>query len=376
MNFYRKALLAGLVAPAFLAATAHAAEPGFYIGASGGQTTLEASTERLNVGNGELREFHIDDEETGYKGYLGYQFLPWLGVEGGYVELGEVSKDFMIRDTQIDGEMTAGGWEGFAVASLPLGPLDVFVKVGGFTGDIDIDGKIKRPGVPSEHFSEDGNNSDAMLAYGGGVAWNFGHWSLRAEYEEYDADNVDELYFVSAGLIYRFFEDKAKPAPMPAPEPVAAAPAACSDADADGVCDTTDQCPNSKPGTRVGPAGCDCDYTLRTHFAFDSAELTAEDKAQLDQLAEMLTRPELNFVAGEIHGHTDDVGDAAYNEKLSKRRADAVASYLESKGVVLANRFATKGYGEAKPIADNTTEDGRAQNRRATIHRSDCGPAN
>ena len=164
--------------------------------------------------------------------------------------------------------------------------------------------------------------------------------------------------------------------PVAEPAPVAAAPAACSDADDDGVCDTADQCPNSKPGTRVGPAGCDCDYTLRTHFAFDSAELTAEDMAQLDRLAEMLRRPELNFVAGEIHGHTDDVGDAAYNEKLSKRRADAVASYLESKGVVLSDRFATKGYGEAKPIADNTTEDGRAQNRRATIHRSDCGPAN
>ena len=118
MKFHKKLLLAGLIAPAFAAATTQAAEPGFYIGASGGQTTLEASTEGLNVGNGQIREFHIDDEETGYKGYLGYQFLPWLAVEGGYVELGQVSKDFMIRDTQIDGEMSAGGWEGFAVASL------------------------------------------------------------------------------------------------------------------------------------------------------------------------------------------------------------------------------------------------------------------
>jgi len=164
--------------------------------------------------------------------------------------------------------------------------------------------------------------------------------------------------------------------PVAEPAPVAAAPAACSDADDDGVCDTADQCPNSKPGTRVGPAGCDCDYTLRTHFAFDSAELTDEDKAELDRLAQVLTNPKLNFIAGEIVGHTDDVGDAAYNENLSRRRADAVAAYLESKGVALADRFVTKGFGEEKPIADNKTEEGRAQNRRATIRRGDCGPAN
>ena len=126
----------------------------------------------------------------------------------------------------------------------------------------------------------------------------------------------------------------------------------------------------------VSVAGCDCDYTLRTHFAFDSAELTAEDKAQLDRLAEVLMRPELDFVAGEIVGHTDSVGDAAYNTQLSKRRADAVASHLKSRGVVLGDRFTTRGMGEDDPIADNATEDGRAQNRRVTIRRLDCGSAN
>jgi outer membrane protein OmpA-like peptidoglycan-associated protein len=382
MKFDRKVLLAGLVAPAFAAATAYGAEPGFYIGASGGQSTLEASgsTPRLSVmpydGNGESRKFDINEDDTGYKGYIGYQFLPWLGVEGGYVELGNVSKDFMIGDTQVDGELSAGGWEGFVVASLPLGPFDVFAKVGGFTGDIKADGKIKRPGMPSEHFSES-SDSESMLAYGGGIAYNFGHghWSLRTEYEEYDTSNLDKLYLVSAGLTYHFFHDKAKPAPAAAPV-VAAAPTKCADSDGDGVCNTDDQCPNTPPGKRVGPAGCDCDYTLRTHFAFDSAELTAQDKAELDKLAVVLTNPKLHFIAGEIDGYTDDVGEAAYNEKLSKRRADAVASYLESKGVAVGSRFATHGYGEENPIADNKTDEGRAQNRRVTIRRTDCGPAN
>jgi len=144
----------------------------------------------------------------------------------------------------------------------------------------------------------------------------------------------------------------------------------------DGVCDTADQCPDTKAGTRIGPAGCNCDYTLQTHFANDSANLVdAADKAELDRLAAVMTNPKLQFVAGEIDGYTDNVGDAAYNEKLSKERADAVATYLKSKGVVLGDRFTTKGYGAADPIADNSTEEGRAQNRRVTIRRTDCGPA-
>ena len=98
----------------------------------------------------------------------------------------------------------------------------------------------------------------------------------------------------------------------------------------DGVCDTNDQCPDTKAGTRVGPAGCNCDYTLQTHFANDSANLVdAADKAELDRLAAVMTNPKLQFVAGEIDGYTDNVGDAAYNEKLSKERADAVAELPE-----------------------------------------------
>lgn len=164
-----------------------------------------------------------------------------------------------------------------------------------------------------------------------------------------------------------------QPAPAAAPI-VAAAPAQCADSDGDGVCDTAEQCPGTAAGTRVGPAGCDCDFTRRTHFAFDSAELTDQDKANLGQLADKLNNPALAFVAGEVRGHADSVGEEAYNEKLSKRRADAVAEYLKSKGVQMSDRFVTRGLGESKPIADNATEAGRAENRRATIQRSDCGP--
>ena len=68
----------------------------------------------------------------------------------------------------------------------------------------------------------------------------------------------------------------------------------------------------------------------------------------------------------QIEGHTDNVGSAADNQKLSENRAKAVVSYLNSKGIS-PGRLLAKGYGATKPVADNTTEEGRAQNRRTEL---------
>ena len=179
------------------------------------------------------------------------------------------------------------------------------------------------------------------------------------------------LYTAAVG--YRMFQPAPVPVAAPPPPPAAAPVAAkCADQDGDGVCDADDKCPNTPAGDRVGPFGCSCDVTIRTHFAFDSAELTAEDKAQLDTVAARLK--ELNFVEGTATGHTDSIGTAEYNQKLSERRAQAVVDYLASKGVY-QGRIKAIGMGLTKPIADNATEEGRAQNRRVTIRRTDCGPA-
>ncbi|WP_243689519.1 OmpA family protein [Geotalea toluenoxydans] len=71
-------------------------------------------------------------------------------------------------------------------------------------------------------------------------------------------------------------------------------------------------------------------------------------------------------VKGVIEGHTDNVGSAAANMKLSQRRAEAVRSYLIKKHGIAAGRLTAKGYGMTRPIADNGTEAGRQQNRRIT----------
>ena len=79
-------------------------------------------------------------------------------------------------------------------------------------------------------------------------------------------------------------------------------------------------------------------------------------------------------MGGEADGHTDNVGKADYNMKLAERRAQAVVDYLAAKGVA-PGRIKARGFGGTRPRADNSTEEGRAQNRRVTIRRTDCGPA-
>jgi outer membrane protein OmpA-like peptidoglycan-associated protein len=100
------------------------------------------------------------------------------------------------------------------------------------------------------------------------------------------------------------------------------------------------------------------------NFAFDSSELTAEAKKNLDAVAEIFNEfPDTDLM---IEGHTDSVGNDDYNMKLSKRRAEAVVAYIKSKGVA-ANRFEVKAFGETRPRFDNATKEGQSKNRRVEI---------
>ena len=68
----------------------------------------------------------------------------------------------------------------------------------------------------------------------------------------------------------------------------------------------------------------------------------------------------------EVGGHTDGQGDSAFNKALSQQRADAVVAALRARGIP-EDAISAIGYGDAKPVADNDTEDGRAANRRVTL---------
>lgn len=132
----------------------------------------------------------------------------------------------------------------------------------------------------------------------------------------------------------------ARPAPAPAPAPVAA------------------------PAPAPAAAAAKVTYAADAFFDFDRAVLKNEGKAKLDDLVSKVTGVNLEVVIAV--GHTDAVGGDSYNQSLSVRRAEAVKAYLVSKGIE-ANRVYTEGKGKAQPVADNSTREGRAKNRRVEV---------
>lgn len=106
---------------------------------------------------------------------------------------------------------------------------------------------------------------------------------------------------------------------------------------------------------------------LHVEFAFDSAELTTRARRDLDQVAAALADARLDNAPVTIEGHTDATGDEAYNRRLSRRRAAAVAGYLAKRGVA-GSRLTAMGLGEDRLLGDHDPTDGRQ--RRVEVVRS------
>jgi len=154
------------------------------------------------------------------------------------------------------------------------------------------------------------------------------------------------------------------------------------DSDGDGVSDQFDKCPNTPAGTVVDGSGCEIHFPKidtamfmkksggpapmmaspysNIQFDFDSSVLRTSSYPVLDASSADLRS---GTATVELDGHASSEGTAAHNMRLSKDRANAVKTYLVNSGVD-AKRIKVKAYGETKPIADNSTEDGRIANRR------------
>ena len=101
-------------------------------------------------------------------------------------------------------------------------------------------------------------------------------------------------------------------------------------------------------------------------FPLNRAEVSDDAKKMVDEAISPIVA-ENKGVFFEIEGHTDGTGEAAYNEKLGEERALAVRAYLHDQHNIALSRMEVISYGETKPVADNKSKDGRAQNRRVVI---------
>ena len=320
---------------------------------------------------------NVDDNFAGGLVGFGYAISEHFNVEF----------DFQRLNLDGDGTFTTDGGEGGPITTpypdqdqtaVNINLMNLYNREGTFSPFILAGLGI----VNTDIGSIDGDDLQGQLGVGVLARLWGERLSLRAETLARVQDASDSLTDVlfNVGLSVAL---GSKAVPVAAAAPVAAAVAAPppppppppppADSDGDGVVDASDQCPDTPKGDRVSVQGCSCDVTRQLTFKLNSAELTDADKQILDEVAANLIR--LKFVSGTVVGHTDSSGSEAYNQGLSERRASSAADYLATKGID-RSRLKVSGAGESEPIADNATKEGREQNRRVVLKRTDCDAPN
>ncbi|GAC1582035.1 MAG: hypothetical protein NVS3B20_12760 [Polyangiales bacterium] len=155
------------------------------------------------------------------------------------------------------------------------------------------------------------------------------------------------------------------------------------DNDKDGVLDLDDACPLDpgpadnkgcpKKPSLVVVTGSQIKITQQIHFEFDKAKIKPDSFGILNAVVQVLKdNPDLTI---EVGGHTDNKGAAEYNHRLSQARSESVRTYLIEHGIA-PSRLTARGYGMEVPIDSNTTDDGRAKNRRVEFVRTDSASSN
>jgi len=202
--------------------------------------------------------------------------------------------------------------------------LSTTLVAAAFTSALVVSAPVQAQAQPNGYVQSSGGT----VRSGFGLCWRTGYWTPQMATLECDPDLVPKPVAAAA----------------PAPAPAAAAPVAPP--------------PPPKPVIEK--------VTLKgdTLFDFDKSVVKPEGRQVLDRLADEAKNMDLEVIIAI--GHADWTGPAAYNQKLSERRAAAVKAYLVTKGIS-PNRIYTEGKGETQPVADNKTREGRAKNRRVDV---------
>ncbi|MEZ8151028.1 OmpA family protein [Vibrio splendidus] len=288
-----------------------------------------------------------DDDAIGAGIYSGYNFSDKFGIELSSDFLGDYKTSFTKNGTTSQFSDPI-----IAISLTPMYRLavqqefDVFFKAG--------------PAYISH-----GGEDDVVLSAGIGLEKQLSSdWAVRVEYQyfdDFDDNYVQDLNsnLLSVGVSYNFGTGNTT------------ASAAAATASAVAVTQAPSE-PITEPAVVVEEKMAVVVTKAQTEsysqemFATNSTELSTDGKIALMPLVEVLKAHPQSSVA--VVGHTDSTGAAEYNLMISKKRAAAVAAYIEEQGIE-ADRITASGEGEENPIASNATAEGRAQNRRvdATI---------
>jgi OOP family OmpA-OmpF porin len=334
---------------------------GMYVGISAGESkskfdngTIAQSLVGAGVTAGALTE---DERGNAYKAFIGVPLSPNWAVEAGYFDLGRFGFDAATPPAgTVSGTTRIQGLNLDLVGTLPITERWSLL---GRVGAAYAETKSSVSGTGASGVSAlSSSNRDTHYKYGFGTEYAFTPaLNMRLEGERYHVNdaigqraNVD---LISVGLVYRFgapvqsvraayvppaAQPVYRPEPVVAQAPVAAPPPAPVIAPAPVAIPAP--APVPKPWVKVK-------LQADSLFGFDQDSLQADGKQALDKLLQELK--EVNVDAVQVTGHTDRLGSAAYNAKLSTRRAEAVRNYLVQVGGMPANLVTATGVGSAQP---------------------------
>jgi OOP family OmpA-OmpF porin len=337
------AVFAALNSPAVFAT-----DEGFYGGIGIGASRAKINDAKINTQMGGNASISDDDTDLGYKLFGGWKFHKNFALEAGYFNLGKFGFTGTTPTSSLTGTAKFQGLNLDAVGILPL--TEKFSALGRvgltYTEAKDTFATTGNISVPNNNPSK----SEANYKFGLGVQYDLTRaLGLRAELERYRVNdaigNKGDVDMLTVGLIYTFGAgEKSAPKAQAAPEPVYVARAA--------------------PLLVIVPVAKTQQYCsiLDIQFEINQKTVQRESEEKIDKVALFMKKyPNTTAV---IEGHSDEVGSAPDNMTLSERRAASVVTYLVDRGGIARSRLKSVGYGETRPIADNSTEAGKRQNRR------------
>lgn len=305
-------------------------ENSWFMGMNLGKSSadIDAASIRTSLENDgfDVSAIGKDDGNAGYKFYLGYQFGPYLALEGGYFDLGDFSfQAETFPETNFSGNTDQTGWNLDLVGILPLTEqFSAFARVGYTQNNarsrFNSNGLISTTGYNSE-------DSYSKHKFGVGLQYDISSvLTLRLEAERYRMNdlvgNDGDIDLYSLGLVYRFGETTSR----------YTAPAAAQSASV-----------TPRPATTVKPELLELQDV---HFNFDTAELNTHTKDVLRRHVRTLkANPEARV---RIAGYTSASGTKEYNQALSERRAQSIEDFLVDEGIAVS-RLKTIGYGQSNP---------------------------
>jgi opacity protein-like surface antigen len=174
---------------------------GPYVGAGWGRFDLHVRN--LDAGSRSVTSISTSDENA-WKVFGGYRFNPFIAIEGDYIDFGRSSDRFTATGSNGNYRVDLSGFAPYVIGSAPLGPVELFAKLGWIYYDVDTRVNFDSPG-PGQSAGIDTSHTHSDLAYGAGIgATILDHLHLRAEYEVIDIENAKNSNAIWVSAAWRF----------------------------------------------------------------------------------------------------------------------------------------------------------------------------